>query len=501
VSSRRKLVIGACGLYLGHAALIFGLHPSRYKPFLSDAIQLILGALVIVACFQAARRSTTLGRTFWYLTACAYSQWVIGQALGTYSDVVEVAASTVRLSALFFCFWFVAFALMLLLPSSGEKDAFHRSQIVDLFQAALFFVAVYVYFLYLPHAESPNWLADSVRGPYFVVYGLVIVAFLLRSTFSSSEEVRKLFGRMGVFLLLSGMIDASFYYGLVKAPDAGTWFDLVWSLLLVVPVVMAAAWNTREARQPSPLAPVRTRSLAMMQLFPLFFPFAVLAISAGIAQQKVTWAAVFVLLSFLFSTARLLIMHHQLLESQEALKQQATHDGLTGLYNRTAIIEILERELVRAQRDGKPLGVIMADVDHFKAVNDTAGHAVGDSALRLIAGEIVAGLRPYDSVGRYGGEEFLVVAPGCGPMEAWELAERIRTSIAGSAIALGQNRLSVSVSMGIAIGTASSHVDSLLHTADTALYKAKNAGRNRTEPPPDEKLLLLSASNHFANSH
>jgi diguanylate cyclase (GGDEF)-like protein len=494
LSARRKLVIGACVLFLGHAVLIFGLYQTSYKAFLSDAIQLVLGVLVVVACVQAARRPSTLGRSFWRLTACAYAQWVIGQALGTYSDVARVSDFTLRLSNLFFCFWFVSFALMLLLPSSGEKNEFNRFLIVDLLQAALFFVATYVYFLYLPHAESPDWLADSVKGPYFVVYGLIVAAFLLRSTFSPSDEVRKLFGRMGVFLLVSGAIDASFYYGLVNAPVPGTWFDLVWSFLLVAPLVMAAVWDTQEVPQPSEQVPVQIRSLALMQLVPLFYPLAVLAISAGMARQKAIWAAIFVVLSFLFSTARLLVMHHQLLESQEALRQEATHDGLTGLYNRTAVIEILERELVRARRDARPLGVIMADVDHFKAVNDTVGHAVGDAALRLIAKEIVAGLRPYDSVGRYGGEEFLIVAPGCGPMEAWELGERIRASIAGSAITLGDARLSVSVSMGIAIGTATSDVDSLLQTADTALYKAKGAGRNRAEPRPEVQLLVLDGS-------
>lgn len=474
--------------------VVFGLHDASSKPLLSDAIQLTIGVLVVIACVQAAGRSGALGRCFWQLTAWAYSLWAIGQALGIYSDLRDVSDFTLWWSNLFFCFWFVPFALILLLPPAGEKNVFNRLLIIDFIQAVLFCVAAYVYFLYLPRSESAIWLANSVRGPYFVVYGLVVIAFLLRSAFSHTANARKLFGRMGAFLFLSGIIDACFYYGLVKSLAPGTWFDLVWSLLLIVPLVMAAAWNAEEVPEPSPPAPLRARSLALMQLFPLFYPLAVLTISAGMARQQAAWAAIFVFLSFLCSTTRLLLTHHQLLESQEALRREATHDGLTGLHNRVAIVEILERELIRAQRDGRPLGVIMADVDHFKTVNDTAGHAVGDTVLRIIASEIAAGLRPYDSVGRYGGEEFLMVAPGCGLIETWELAERVRASIAGCAISLEHTRLSLSVSMGIAMGTTSSNVESLLHTADMALYKAKNAGRNRVEPRPEGRIPAISAS-------
>ena len=124
----------------------------------------------------------------------------------------------------------------------------------------------------------------------------------------------------------------------------------------------------------------------------------------------------------------------------------------------------------------------MIDVDHFKAINDSRGHAAGDTVLRIIASGIAAMVRPYDSVGRIGGEEFLIVAPGCGPAETWELAERVRVHVAGCNIMVGGSSVRVSLSLGAANGTASADLEKLLHAADAAMYQAKNAGRNRVEP-------------------
>ncbi|MEW6347852.1 MAG: GGDEF domain-containing protein [Thermodesulfobacteriota bacterium] len=169
-----------------------------------------------------------------------------------------------------------------------------------------------------------------------------------------------------------------------------------------------------------------------------------------------------------------------LVEARDALKFQATHDGLTGLWNRTAVIEALAVELARAGRDPHPLAVIMADLDHFKSVNDRHGHLVGDAVLVEAARRILASVRPYDTVGRYGGEEILVVLPGCNGDAARTCAQRIRAAISDVPIQALQRSISVSVSLGIA---ATAHPwetdpDSIIQAADTALYQAKSAGRN-----------------------
>jgi len=201
-----------------------------------------------------------------------------------------------------------------------------------------------------------------------------------------------------------------------------------------------------------------------------------------IARERLGLAGLIVFLAFVCSSARLLVTQHRLILVKEELRREASRDGLTSLWNRKAILDILQRELLRAQRDRQPVGLIMIDVDHFKNINDSRGHAAGDSVLRIIASGIAAVVRPYDSVGRYGGEEFLIVAPNCGLGEAWELAERVRVHVAGCSIMAGGSSVQVSLSLGVATGEAAADLEKLLHAADSALYQAKNAGRNRVEP-------------------
>ena len=155
------------------------------------------------------------------------------------------------------------------------------------------------------------------------------------------------------------------------------------------------------------------------------------------------------------------------------------HDFLTGILNRRAILDRLKQEISRAGRDHGSLSVGMLDIDHFKNINDTYGHQAGDEALVAFTRCIQGGLREYDCVGRYGGEEFLVIAPRAIGRDAESLYERLRARIAGAEIATNAGTVSLTVSIGVAPGTGQSSVDALLAAADAALYRAKAGGRNR----------------------
>jgi len=176
---------------------------------------------------------------------------------------------------------------------------------------------------------------------------------------------------------------------------------------------------------------------------------------------------------------RMLELQSHLLEARDALKYQATHDFLTGVYNRRAIRDRLKEEISRAGREKESLSVGMLDIDHFKNINDTYGHQAGDEALLAFTRCIQDGLREYDCVGRYGGEEFLVIAPGAAGPDAESLYERLRARIAGAEIATNAGSISLTVSIGVAPGTGQSTVDALVAAADAALYQAKADGRNR----------------------
>jgi two-component system cell cycle response regulator len=171
----------------------------------------------------------------------------------------------------------------------------------------------------------------------------------------------------------------------------------------------------------------------------------------------------------------------RILELHEQLVSQATHDSLTGLQNRSAILEFLQKELIRSVRGKIPLTVIMADLDHFKQINDTHGHLAGDAVLREAARRLSSSVRAYDAVGRYGGEEFLVVAPECDAVGGAELAERLRTSICAEPIDASGDPIFVTMSFGVAATCVIKQVNQILRAADEALYAAKDAGRNRVE--------------------
>jgi len=169
-------------------------------------------------------------------------------------------------------------------------------------------------------------------------------------------------------------------------------------------------------------------------------------------------------------------------ETLDQLHRLATHDELTGLLNRRELDRVLTQEAERAVRFAQPLGLLMADLDHFKSINDRHGHPAGDAVLREVARRIRTELRSVDFPGRFGGEEFAVVVVQADTESAAQLAERIRAAVMAAPIALGEGDLSVTISIGVASlppngGTG----PALLAAADQALYAAKRGGRNRVE--------------------
>jgi len=184
---------------------------------------------------------------------------------------------------------------------------------------------------------------------------------------------------------------------------------------------------------------------------------------------------------------RILQLQKELLQAQEELRHQATHDALTKIPNRAAILDDLRRGLARDQREQRSTSVILADVDYFKKINDTHGHQAGDVTLREVARRLASLVRVYDRVGRYGGEEFLVVAHNCGRAEAHALAERLRLGVSETPVLLPDGRsIRVTLSLGVAISPIAQvgHEEQLIAEADVALYSAKRAGRNRVEMSP-----------------
>ncbi len=177
---------------------------------------------------------------------------------------------------------------------------------------------------------------------------------------------------------------------------------------------------------------------------------------------------------------RILDLEDRLIEAREQMRFQATHDPLTSLWNRGVIMELLERELARSEREGKCTAILLGDLDHFKSVNDTYGHPAGDEVLKETAKRLLSSVRLYDFVGRYGGEEFLVILNGCDPSHAFLRAEDIRKTIAAQPVDTPAGRVPITMSLGLLLSQVWGRrpVGDLLNEVDAALYAAKDAGRN-----------------------
>jgi diguanylate cyclase (GGDEF)-like protein len=244
--------------------------------------------------------------------------------------------------------------------------------------------------------------------------------------------------------------------------------------------------KTMRARWPAIFVPLLHGAVLMLPIIldDAFGP-------SGVSQSAVSiWAAVFAVELVCYAIGTVFIIFMLVSERAVAMhKNAASIDPLTGLLNRRGFGEATARMSEREAKAGRPITVMIFDIDHFKSVNDRFGHAAGDDVLKVFASVVVNSLRVTDLIGRVGGEEFAAVLP-CAMDEAVIVAERVREAFEQSGIMIDDAPLATTVSIGLAAGPAHTELDVLMASADTALYRAKRGGRNRVEAVPEEPLSL-----------
>ena len=475
-----------CAYGLGFVAWVaLGHGAAEQREVLSDLAPLPIGVAVAVLAWRAGNRSgreTRAGRA-WLLMGLAFALWWTGDLTWAVLEVgLDRTPFPSPADAAYLAFYPVMALGLLALPTAPRTRGDRVKVALDGLTVLLAGAMVVWYLVVGPIVRgNPPSLATVLNvaypvGDLVLVYGVVMT--LLRRQGSDPS----------LWLLLGGVtsfVVADVAYARLSLSDSytgGDWPDAFWMsaqcLFLVAALVQArrgpSAARGDEAR-PGPgrvsLLPYGAIVLGYTLLIAVGSAEATASLKGLLVGAAAITAVVVVRqIRVTAENVRLLAELHHLAEV----------DDLTAILNRRSFFEVGEGLFRRAQHVGRPLTVLMIDIDHFKAVNDNFGHAAGDQVLVAVAARTKAQLRETDVVGRYGGDELAVIMPDCPVEQAFEVAERIRRGVAGSPVVTARGSVRTSLSIGVAEASGSASLATVFGRADSGLYDAKRAGRGRT---------------------
>ncbi|MFN3768145.1 MAG: diguanylate cyclase [Ectopseudomonas guguanensis] len=325
------------------------------------------------------------------------------------------------------------------------------------------YVAFLTMALYLMYAAIEQNVASEQVLARFIVHGLMVPGALLAVGLLSFQPNRQrtMFAILTVAPVCTAAANLHFNFGtplfVHYAPEL--YLNLMWTFAV-------SGLTLRQA--------LATASASVLVILVVTLGH---SLEPGMQRLHLIW----ILASFSFGLLSAFLLervHKRMFLHQDSLALSASIDSLTGLWNRARTLHFLAEEAARADRYGTPFSVVLIDIDHFKSVNDTHGHAAGDSVLRQFAGLLRDGVRVVDRVGRLGGEEFLIVLPQTDAEHAEQAMQALQTRINGFSFDRVQRK---SASFGIAEYRRGESIDSLMERADQAMYRAKANGRDRIE--------------------
>lgn len=338
----------------------------------------------------------------------------------------------------------------------------------------------YLFFRYVFTQSTLTGTQDAnlaaIRMLFDLENGYIAVFALIRLLACKEGRSRDFLSTLSLYAAV--YLLAAFYINHFEWQTAfGLWPDLIIDLPFLLLTALALGDGASGAR----LRTGRHFARIVRAGSPLLLPATLLTVSALLLRHDASLAVAGCIVATLGYGLRSILVQLRSYDEQDRLELLSHVDGLTGVANRRRFDEALRRELVRARRQGGALALIMADIDHFKLLNDHHGHLVGDARLQDVAATLMAcARRGGDLVARYGGEEFAVLLPGADADEAVEVAERMRAAVEARGLVSPAASGVVTVSIGLAqLDHAGEEAQALIDRADKALYQAKHDGRNR----------------------
>ncbi len=470
---------------------------SDARQLLGNVVYLVPVALATVLAGWAARRTSGRRGHLWRLLFASNALWLAGDLVWAgYAYVLHTEAPFPSVADALYLASYVLVVPAVLVAFGGASGRRRARALLDAGVVGLVVGTLGWRLLITPQLSGGlSW--QTATGIAYPLLGVLIMITLLSCGLAGHRQVAPSVWLTGVAFALAAVTDAGYtYLAVLNEYVSGAWLNVGWQAGAVV-LCLAALCAVRHEEGDAQVMPL-SRDLALVPALLAVLVAVVLAggeaLRAGAAVLPLVVAGVAVLGLAIRSVLSVGDTRAAALRLDGALREQerlAVTDGLTGLYNRRFFEEVLRLEVDRAHRLGGQLALLVADLDHFKRVNDAHGHQSGDDVLAEAAARLQRALRDSDVLARYGGEEFVIILPGADAQVALEIAERCRLALSGTPVRVHSGaRLDLTGSFGLACLSADAgDVDTLIRSADRALYAAKDQGRDRVVvargPQPD----------------
>ncbi|MBV1851217.1 bifunctional diguanylate cyclase/phosphohydrolase [Catellatospora tritici] len=510
--SRIKAIDGVeLGAALAGAAwlVLYGvlLAATRNSPngsrFVGEVLYLVPIAAAAALSVVAARRTRQRVRTAWRLLVASNSLWLLGESIWAFYTYTTPGGAPVPSIADAVYLASYACALPAIVIGLGLVLVGRAQGLVDALLVAAGAAAIGWQLVIGPLLPS-DWNAATLVTFIYPVLSVSIVSILVAVLLSGSKSIPASMILVGAAFGVSAVTDAAYaYITVVREYASSSWVNLGWqgeAVLLCLAAVVAA--RRSEADKPGVIDPDITLLPAVVAVLAVGGLAAADLILVGRLSEVTLAVSVLLLLGLL---VRQVVAARDRTRLTQQLRTAAVTDQLTGLHNRRFFQEMIGLEAERAARRRTPLSLVLVDLDHFKAVNDTFGHSVGDAVLIDIAQRLRRACRASDLICRYGGEEFVCLLPGTDAAGAAELAERMRATVGGAPVLVrGGDCIDLTASIGVATAEPGTDgqvdIDALVNAADMAVYQAKDLGRDRVvasawhpRPAVDADLQLPAA--------